>query len=112
MIEVTITRSLTGQFSGLKIRGHAKYAGFGEDIVCAGASALAETSVLGLEKVAGIKPVVVSKSGCFSLKFPDKLPEESSDKAVSIVETLCLGLEDMAKSYPSHIRVKTIKEVL
>lgn len=112
MIKVTIARSSTGLFTGLKITGHAGYADFGEDIVCAGASALAETSVLGLVKVAGINPVVASKSGYFSLKFPDNMPESSLEKALCIVETLCLGLEDMAKSYPSHIRVKTIKEVL
>jgi len=109
MIEVTISRSLKGQFTRLEIKGHAEYADFGQDIVCAGASALAQTSVLGLKQVAGIKPVVASKSGYFSLELPDRLPEVSLEKAVCIAETLCLGLEDMAKSYPSHIRVKTIR---
>jgi uncharacterized protein YsxB (DUF464 family) len=112
MIRVTITRNPKGEFSRIVIDGHAGYADYGQDIVCAGVSALAQTCALGLKKVVGINPRVRCESGFFSLELPTSLSGSSFEKSVCIVETLCIGLEDMAKSYPSHIRVQTIKEVL
>ena len=50
MIKVQINRGLSGNLIGLNIIGHADYAEYGSDIVCAGVSALTETCVLGIEK--------------------------------------------------------------
>ena len=49
MIKVTIDMS---EGISIKTTGHANYAPYGEDIVCAGVSAILQTAVLGLENIA------------------------------------------------------------
>ena len=112
MIRVTVTRSCAGHINKLSIKGHAGYADSGQDIVCAGASAVAQTCVIGLKKVAGVDPLVTLKNGFFALALPEGISAKSADRALCILETAYLGLKDMALSYPSNIRVRTIKEVL
>ena len=95
----------------MEISGHAEYAEYGKDIVCAGVSALVETAVLGLENVVGVKPLVNKKQGFFILKLPDSMTEEESKNAAIILETIFLGLEDIANSYPLNIRTEITEEV-
>lgn len=40
----------------IKVKGHAGYAPHGQDIVCAGVSAILQTAVLGLEALANSHP--------------------------------------------------------
>jgi uncharacterized protein YsxB (DUF464 family) len=112
MIKVQINRGLSGNLIGLNIIGHADYAEYGSDIVCAGVSALAETCVLGIEKVAGIDPILIKKEGYFRIQLPAKLNQKSQDIAYVILETVCLGIKDIAKSYPDYIKIESKKEVL
>ncbi len=111
MIKVRIKSHPFGGYKSIEISGHAEYADYGKDIVCAGVSALAETAVLGLENVVGIKPVVNKKPGCFTLKLPDDMTAEEFKKATIILETIFLGIQDIAESYPSNIQTELIEEV-
>ncbi|NLZ53224.1 MAG: ribosomal-processing cysteine protease Prp [Thermoanaerobacteraceae bacterium] len=111
MIQVRAKRHPFGGFESLEISGHAKYAEYGKDIVCAGVSALAETAILGLEHVACIKPFVKKRQGYFMMKLPDNMQTEELKKAAVILETIFLGLKDISKSYPSNIRTEIVEEV-
>jgi uncharacterized protein YsxB (DUF464 family) len=111
MIKIRIKPHPSGGYKSMEISGHAEYAEYGKDIVCAGVSALVETAVLGLENVVGIKPLVNKKQGFFILKLPDSMTEEESKNAAIILETIFLGLEDIAKSYPLNIRTEITEEV-
>jgi uncharacterized protein YsxB (DUF464 family) len=111
MIQVRAKRHPLGGYKSLEILGHAKYAEYGKDIVCAGVSALAETAILGLEHVACIKPIVKKRQGYFVLKLPDNMQIEELTKAAIILETIFLGLIDISKSYPSNIQIELIEEV-
>lgn len=95
-------------FEGMEISGHAKYAEYGKDIICAGVSALVETAILGLEKIACLEPKIVKKSGYVSIIIPEDSLEDSLQKANIILETIYLGLEDMSKSYPDNIRTEKL----
>jgi len=106
MIKVKVFSNDNGSISGLEVSGHAGFASYGYDIVCAGVSALVETCVLGLERIAGLSNIALKKEGYFYLKIPEDLPKEVLDKALIILETTYLGIEDMAKSYPANICVK------
>ena len=111
MIKVKAKIYPSGEYKLLEIYGHAQYAEYGKDIVCAGVSALAETAVLGLEKIAGIKPKLKKQEGYFVLRLPKNMSSEEALKASLILETIFLGLEDIAKSYPSNIQTEKIEEV-
>ncbi len=111
MIKVKAKRHPFGGYKSLEISGHANYADYGKDIVCAGVSALAETALLGLKHVVCIDPMVKKQPGYFVLKLPDNLQEEKQKKAAVILETIFLGLKDISESYPSNVRVELIEEV-
>jgi len=111
MIRVKAKRHTQGGFEFLEISGHAQYAEYGKDIVCAGVSALAETAVLGLEQVAHIKPIVKKREGYFLLKLPDDVQMDALTKAAVILDTVFLGLADISKSYPTNVRIELIGEV-
>ncbi|HQA59952.1 MAG: ribosomal-processing cysteine protease Prp [Tepidanaerobacteraceae bacterium] len=111
MIRVRAKRHPQGGYELLEISGHAKYAEYGKDIVCAGVSALAETAVLGVEHVACIKPILKKRQGYFLLKLPDDVEVEALKKAAIILDTIFLGLRDISESYPSNVRIELIEEV-
>lgn len=111
MIKVRVKPNPSGGYKSLEISGHAEYAEYGKDIVCAGVSALAETAVLGLKHVACVKPIVGKKQGNFVIKLPKDMTAKESAKAAIILETIFLGLEDISKSYPSNITTEIIEEV-
>ncbi|WP_422444597.1 ribosomal-processing cysteine protease Prp [Thermoanaerobacterium sp. DL9XJH110] len=111
MIRIEVVRDAGEKFKRLEISGHAGYAEYGRDIVCAAVSALAETAALGLEKIAGVRPLVKKREGYFLLKLPENINEDAYTRSSIIIETICLGLVDMSKSYPSHVQVKMKKEV-
>ena len=111
MIKIRIKPHPSGGYKSMEISGHAEYAEYGKDIVCAGVSALAETAVLGLENVVGVKPLVNKEQGCFILKLPDNMTEDEFKKAAIILETIFLGLVDIANSYPLNIRTEITEEV-
>lgn len=88
---------------GLTVAGHAGYADRGEDIVCAGVSALAETAVIGLRQVAGIKPAVTRQDGYMDVRLPVGLTGEAAAAAATILKTTIAGLRDIARSYPDYV---------
>ncbi|HHX23220.1 MAG: ribosomal-processing cysteine protease Prp [Tepidanaerobacteraceae bacterium] len=111
MIKVRVQPHPYRGYKYMEISGHAQYAEYGKDIVCAGVSALTETAVLGLKNVVGIDPLVYRKEGCLILKLPDNMTLEELEKAAIILETIFLGLKDISKDYPSNVHTEIIEEV-
>lgn len=106
MIKVAAVRDIDEKFIGMEVSGHAGFADYGKDIVCAGVSALVETCILALENIGGFAPRVLKEEGFLSLEIPGGIPAASRQKADIIIETVLLGLKDISKSYPKHIQVK------
>ncbi|MCG0275542.1 MAG: ribosomal-processing cysteine protease Prp [Thermosediminibacteraceae bacterium] len=109
MIKITVILDADGRVRGLLIKGHAGYDEYGRDIVCAAVSALTETAVLGIEEVAGIKISPIKKEGYFYLTLPEDASEEKLYKADVILDTMVLGLKDIARTYPAHVKFETRK---
>ncbi len=55
MLKVRFVRDPGNKIKGFYLSGHADYGPKGQDIVCAGVSALAQGALLGLEEVIGAK---------------------------------------------------------
>lgn len=96
--------------SGLTVSGHSDYSPRGSDIVCSAVSALAQTAVLALDSVVGIKPPFVRKEGLLECKIPQGLGQEARKEAEIVLRTIVTGIENIAKHYPHHVSV-THKEV-
>lgn len=104
MIRVRIRRSDDGSIEGFRVTGHAGFRPSGEDIVCAGVSALVETALLGLEHVAGQPHHAELADGKVDCRL---LPGEPAarERAQVILETLVLGLKDIEQDYKRFVRI-------
>ena len=108
MTQVKITRE-NGKIVSFNLEGHTGYGLEGEDIVCASLSSIVQTAVLGLMQVAQIAVdyKVDHENAGLSLTLPDNMPPEDRINADMILETMYLGVSDLASEYGRFIKVKT-----
>lgn len=92
-----------------ELSGHAGYAEYGQDIVCAAVSALGISAVNGLEYFLPVKPEVKVKDpeGYLHCSLPELEPQ-TLDQAQWILRTLVLGIEAIQQSYGNEY-VKILK---
>ncbi len=94
---------------GFELNGHAGYAEYGQDIVCAAVSMLAINTINSIEAFTGEVFTFDSKAeiGYLCLRFSTPPKEQ----AKLLCDSLILGLQSVEKEYGKrHIKVK-FKEV-
>lgn len=102
MVTVKLTRNTANCIVAVNVTGHADYAPHGEDIVCAAVSALTQTALVGLLRYAQYPVEYKMKAGFLSFHL-QKEPAVVTD---TILETMSLGLEEIARSYPDRVQIK------
>ncbi len=105
MIEVRVKRAPDGSIAEMRVTGHAGYAEHGEDIVCAGVTALVVTALIGLRQVARHPHEGEATEGWMYCKLKPGGTPESFTRAQAILETTVLGLRDIEKDYREFVRV-------
>lgn len=105
MIEVQVRRT-NGRLTGFTVSGHAGWGPRGKDIVCAAASALTDTIILSLERLAGVDADVESGDGYISCSLPGDLGSQARGRAELLVGTMLLGMEEIARAYPGRLRLR------
>ena len=85
--------------------GHAGFAEEGGDIVCAGVSALTQSAVNALEKVAKLKPTVLKRPGFLMVRVEKATGLKRRDAQV-ILKSCASGVSTLARQYPEYVRVK------
>ena len=108
MIEVIIRKNKAGEYTGFNVSGHAGYAEYGRDIVCAATSILVINTVNSIESLTDTKISVRSdeKEGIIDLKFKSEICE----KAKVLVDSLVLGLKSIKEDNEKYIQI-SIEEV-
>ena len=106
MITIKV-RKKNGSYEEFISKGHAGYAETGQDIVCAAVSALIITTVNSLEKFTDDKFDVQEKDGFVSIHFRNNL----SERAMLLMDSLLLGLTEIAGSYNNRYLTVKVKEV-
>lgn len=104
MIRVRVQRNADGAIAGFRVEGHSGYGEHGRDIVCAGVTALVDTAVLALRRVAGLPHDARQGDGFTAVRLRTGTPA-AWERAQVILETMLLGLQDIEKDYPAFIRV-------
>ncbi len=96
-----------GRLSGFYARGHANFAEYGNDIVCAAVSALTQATMLGLDDVLGIDCIIRRQDsrGLLSCILPSRVTLVQRNNADIILQTLYKGLLSIQLTYPKNIRV-------
>lgn len=101
MIKITITRDQSGNIVRFYVKGHAGIAPRGQDIVCAGVSSLTQAALLGLK-------VHLNRDFQWKVAQGDvemELAGQPDALTNAVLETMVLGLLEIAKSYPKNIRM-------
>lgn len=104
MIRVRVQREQSGAIAAFKVEGHSGYADHGQDIVCAGVTALVDTAVLALKRIAGVPHDARQGDGLTEVRLKPGATA-AQEQAQIILETMLLGLKDIEKHYKSFVRV-------
>jgi hypothetical protein len=87
-----------GRIRAFELSGHAGYADPGQDIVCAGVSALSIAAYNGLEHFLSVAPKVQEADGHLTCQLVG-IPEQELEKAQWILQTMVLGIEQIHSTY-------------
>ncbi|MBO9130498.1 ribosomal-processing cysteine protease Prp [Bacillus sp. 165] len=106
MIKATIKRTPSGTIQSFKMTGHANFAEHGQDIICAGASAVAVGTVNAIETLCSIpaEKHTVMKSGFLEFRLPE-LEKEVFLKAQVLLEGMVISLRSIETAYGDFIKV-------
>ena len=109
MTKITIFRNQDQAFLGFDCLGHAGYAEEGEDIVCAGISALVINTInsLGVYTKEKFSTDSDEETGMITLRFD----APASHDADLLMKSLVLGLQGIQNTYGNDCIILTFKEV-
>ncbi len=115
MTNVKIFRNKNGDILKYEVSGHADYDDHGRDILCAAVSVLSQTTILALNKVCKINEndiefCIDEKTGYLEVAISKGLKAEQRNNANIVLETMVVGLEDLATQYPKHISLMEKEE--
>ncbi len=105
MVKVKLETTSAGEIVAFEVKGHSNYAEHGQDIVCSGISAIAQTAVLGLTHYLPHPPKLQVEAGYLSCSLPKDLTPAEKGRAEVILQTMTLGMEQIAQSYPKNLRL-------
>jgi uncharacterized protein len=105
MINITINRTESGSIHSFTMSGHAKFAEHGEDIVCAGASAVSVGAINAVYELTGVTPEFENKSGFLCCIIPENLPEDTHEKVQLLLEGMAVSLRAIEEEYGEHIKI-------
>ena len=108
MLEVTFHRDSRNRLSSVSANGHAAFAPYGDDIVCAGVSAVLQAARLGLERYANAPVDARQSSGELVLRWPTAMRDDAA--VAAIVATAELSVRQIASQYPDHVVVRDAVE--
>lgn len=109
MITITVYENHAKQCTGFQCIGHAGYADPGEDIVCAGVSALVINTLNALEAFTDEKfqAKTEQRSGLIEVHFLNPIGHD----AELLLKTMILGLKDIQNNYGKEYSFLNFKEV-
>jgi len=111
MIEVTVTRNKTG-IAEIEITGHANAARHGEDIVCAGVSAVSIGILNGIDHLLGITPDIqqaAKEGGYLRWRLASTTDDALQEKQQLLAESMVIALISIAQQYARYVSVKDPK---
>ena len=112
MIKIEIQRK-NNRITYFKIKGHADFSGFGEDVICAAVSSVGQMTVNGLIETLKLKKKLkfTEKDGYISCDLKNSgLTDDELKNADILVESMYSYLKEVAKSYSNFVKLKVIKK--
>jgi uncharacterized protein YsxB (DUF464 family) len=103
LLEITFFRDGEGRFAGFAARGHADFAEYGQDIVCAAVSAILQAARLGLEHYAGGELEATQQPGAMRILVNEGRRDDQSVAAIGT--TADLSIAQVARRFNDHVSV-------
>ena len=103
MVRVTVFTE-QGTPVGFELSGHANQGAYGEDIVCAGISAITETALLGITDVLKLDAAWTREDGHLVCELSRDMAEEDLEKAAVVFNTMIAGLTSLQQAYPKSLK--------
>ncbi|KAB7667323.1 ribosomal-processing cysteine protease Prp [Bacillus sp. B1-b2] len=107
MIDITINKSDTGLIDSFTISGHALFANRGDDIVCAGVTAVSFGSINAVISLTGITPSIKQgkDGGYLKCTIPENIPKETREKIQLLLEGMVVSLETIERDYGKYVAI-------
>ena len=108
MTTIMIYQSNKGEYQRLTCKGHAGYADYGKDIVCASISCLVINTINSLDELVHEKMEITTEEeqGYIDCRF-----ESLSDEGKLLMDSLILGLQNIVSNYGKKYLELKFKEV-
>ncbi len=108
MVRATIYKNNKNEIIEYKIKGHANFDDYGQDIVCAAVSVLSQTTLISLFKVVGVAKDSIEyriddRTGFIDVKLLDNIEPNLYDDIQLLLKSLEVGILSVAESYPKHV---------
>ncbi|QZY57084.1 ribosomal-processing cysteine protease Prp [Crassaminicella profunda] len=103
MIKIHIYRDEFKNIISYSVKGHANAAEYGEDIVCASMSVLAQTTLLALNELLHIDVIYEMEDGWLYCELPKDLSLSIREKANLILDTMIIGIKGSQGMYNEFI---------
>ncbi|OUM96080.1 MAG: ribosomal protein [Thermobacillus sp. ZCTH02-B1] len=111
MITVTFVRRREDRrIVSFAAEGHANYARRGEDIVCAGVSAVTVGTVNAIEALTGVRLPYSMRDGWLRSEIPETGDPAVDGKVQLLLEAMAVMLDTIQQSYGKHVVVREISE--
>ena len=109
MIRVAVLCNQKGQYVGFECKGHAGYADSGEDIVCAGVSALVINTINAIARFTDEKLSTDTEEA--TGRIAARFHQPAGHDAELLMKTLVMGLQGIQEQYGATYITINFKEV-
>lgn len=109
MIEITVYRNQNNLYTGFDCIGHAGYANAGEDVVCAGVSALVINTINSIGNLTDEVFSIDSDEKSGQIVFRLKKPSEHD--SFLLIQSMTLGLQEIMNQYGNEFITLDFEEV-
>lgn len=106
MIRILLKRDRSGSIRSFSVEGHAGFAEYGQDIVCAGVSAITVGTVNSAEALLGVQLECEIKDGLLQASVPGGLEGDKPGKLQLLLESMLVMLRSIEESYGDYIVIK------
>ena len=109
MTTITIYKSENGTYKRFTCKGHAGYARYGKDIVCASVSCLVINTINSMDELVHEKMEITTeeKEGFIDCRFTDEISSQSK----LLMDSMVLGLQGIVNDYGKKYLELKFKEV-
>ncbi|MGJ0848178.1 ribosomal-processing cysteine protease Prp [Tissierella praeacuta] len=108
MIEVKLYKNDMGNYHRYEVEGHAGYAEYGKDIVCAGVSAITQSALLTLERICiNARSGYDEKRNYLYVTVP--FYQITRKEVQAIFSLLELGIKSIEMAVPKNVKLEIIE---